>query len=125
MTARIAATASSEVRRIPRILRPRRGIRPNLPPAYKRYPWFPTPIARVGQDSMQSPHPMHPSWDTETTPRSGETSITFAGQTAAQIPQKVHACLPQRGSIDPLIPMSFSSALRQLLAHPEIPTLNL
>jgi len=79
----------------------------------------------VGQEAMQSPHPMHSIGSTINVPPSPVVEIAFAGQTAWQTPQKVHAGASQRGSIHPLIPMSFSSAFMQLLTHPEMPTLNL
>jgi len=74
---------------------------------------------------MQSPQPMQPARSTETRPFPSETRTILVGQTASQTPQKVHPSRDQRGSVTPLIPMSFSSAFMQLFEHPEIPTLNL
>ncbi len=79
----------------------------------------------VGQEAMQSPHPMQSARSMINASPSPEVEIAFVGQTAWQTPQKVQAGASQRGSIHPLIPTSFSSAFMQLLAHPEIPTLNL
>jgi hypothetical protein len=79
----------------------------------------------VGQEGMQSPHPMHNAGSTINARPSPDIEIAFVGQMAWQAPQKVQAGASQQGSIHPLIPASFSSAFMQLLTHPEMPILNL
>ena len=78
-----------------------------------------------GQAGMQSPHPMQAASSMVSPPPSA-TADRVDGACGLADPAGGAGRAPAtRGSIHPLIPASFSSALMQLFGQPETPILNL